>query len=139
MSMSLRCASGLLCLSTAAIWRCYKAVEAQNWVPVQSDNCLGPDRSQEPHCGLEPEKVMRTLVRAALSQSVPHGSAGRFAHRLAVLDLEGVPIGEKHHSANFMEEVHYLATQCLQLRDMEDARRALPGLGVRSESFALAA
>ena len=135
-SQALRCASGLLRLSTAAIWRCYKAMEKQNWVPLRSDHGFGPVDSHEfPH-GLEPEKVMRTLVRSALSQSVMHGSVNQFVRRLAVLDLEGVAVGERHHSRKFMWEAHYLAVQCLQLRDMQDARRALPGLGVRSD-FAL--
>ena len=134
---SLRCAAGLLRLSTAAIWRCYKAAEERNWVPVRSDrDALGAgDGPEIPHSG-EPERVMRTLVRSALSHSVMHGSVNQFVRRLAALDAEGVAVGEKHHSRKFMWEAHYLAVQCLQCRDMRDAGRALPGLGVRSD-FAL--
>ena len=57
---SLRCAAGLLRLSTAAIWRCYKAAEERNWVPVRSDrDALGAgDGPEIPHSG---EQALRSV------------------------------------------------------------------------------
>ena len=76
--------------------------------------------------------VLLTLSRTALSCCVSGGSMEEYTKQVARLVVEGVSVGDQHHSRHFMDDAVYLGARCLQLFDAADGRTPLKGLGIRS-------
>ena len=77
-------------------------------------------------------KIMTTLVREALYNSVRSRPDVEYAHSLCRLALNGVDIGQKYANHHFVELTEMLAGQYCQILDAEILIQRLPGLGVQS-------
>ena len=126
-SKPVRVAAKFMCLSCARVFRTFKAVESTSWEPQEVELPRGEtaDAFADP-------VVLKTLVRAALSESLAGASDRTFIRHISRLALDGVQVGGKFHSRTFVRETQYLAARVLQAQDRLDLDRTVPGLGIPS-------
>ena len=124
-------AACLLRLSAHTIKVLYYELRGKAWDPAiarletsagKPENALVADNAA----------VLLTLSRTALSSCAVGASKDEYTKQVARLAVEGVAVGDQHHSANFMDDAVYLGARCLQLLDAQDLRTPLKGLGIRS-------
>ena len=128
----IRAAAMLLCLSCARVYRNFKALADTSWKPEEKELPRGDTLKEN----AKPTVVLKTLVRAALSESLAGGSDRAFVRHISRLALDGVDVGGKFHTEAFVREARYLATKVLSCQDRLDLDQKLPGLGIPS-SFAV--
>ncbi len=133
--MALGLAARFLCMSPSRVWRAFKAVSNRLWAPVPlADRNLprGAQDLENPLDGLGELRLLTTLVRSALAETLAGSSAAGFVRHVSRLALEGVEVGGKYHTQHFVREVQHLAARATQAQDSLDLQDHIPGLGIPS-------
>ena len=129
---ALDAAARLLRLSYSRIWRTFAGVRANGWRPVDAGGSPAPTascREEQP----DPRGILLTLVRTALGARTARAPGMAYKQALARLALEGVPIGDKYHTEEFMNDAVFLAARNVQASDVTDLAAPLAGLGIPSD------
>ena len=127
---ALDAAARLLRLSYSRIWRTFAGVRANGWRPTTA-SCR--EEQSLPAERPDPRGILLTLVRTALGARTARAPGMAYKQALARLSLEGVPIGDKYHTEEFMNDAVFLAARNVQASDATDLVAPLAGLGIPSD------
>ena len=82
-------------------------------------------------------QLLVTLTRTVLGVRAGNGTLDDFQRQIARLALEGVDVGDKFHTHQFMREATFVAARCVEALELEEFQMPLAGLGTRSDFAAL--
>jgi hypothetical protein len=129
-------ASAILCIPSSTLRDVISRLAGNAWQPQQpyKHEAKASLEQFKTVGGRSPatSKIMTTLVREALYNTVRSRPDIEYEHSLCRLSLQGVDIGQKYANHHFVELAEMLAGQYCQILDAEILAQRLPGLGVQS-------
>lgn len=132
---SLRAAAAILGVPAGTLITIFQRVRSNGWAPVEPavrDVATPQLRGSKRPWREQNVDILRTLVREAVHVSAKGLPDIEYIHAVCRLALNGVPVGDKYCSSNFVELVEVLSAKYLELADAEVLCSMLPGLGVAS-------